>query len=233
MRLMPVSLTALLCLSACQSLPTQPPAEPAAAAAETDPANQRTTALLDAHNEQIAQLQQQVAELSRQVSSLEQQQQQLAQALDQRASATTGGSRQPAALPTGSTPTAAADNNQQQAYQQALRLYQGGFYNQALRHLSFAERSGNGSRTEQSALFLLMQSHEKLRNCESVILTGQRFAARFATNPQSAEALYSVGNCQWNMQQRDIARTTWRKLIQTYPQSAAARRANQRLTANR
>ncbi len=232
MRLMPVSLTALLCLSACQSLPTQPPAEPAAAAAESDPANQRTTTLLDAHNEQIAQLQQQVAELSRQVSSLEQQQQQLAQALDQRASAATGGSRQPAALPTG-TPTAAADNSQQQAYQQALRLYQGGFYNQALRHLSFAERSGNGSRIEQSALFLLMQSHEKLRNCESVILTGQRFAARFATNPQSAEALYSVGNCQWNMQQRDIARTTWRKLIQTYPQSAAARRANQRLTANR
>ena len=129
--------------------------------------------------------------------------------------------------------TAPQQWNAQQAYQQALRLYQGGFYNQALRHLSFAERSGNGSRIEQSALFLLMQSHEKLRNCESVILTGQRFAARFATNPQSAEALYSVGNCQWNMQQRDIARTTWRKLIQTYPQSAAARRANQRLTANR
>ena len=74
-----------------------------------------------------------------------------------------------------------------------------------------------------------MQSHEKLRNCESVILTGQRFATRFATNPKAAEALYSVGNCQWGMQQRDIARATWRKLMQTYPNSPAARRASQRI----
>ena len=108
-------------------------------------------------------------------------------------------------------------------------VWRGPMVSQALQQLRFAERSGSGGRTEQNALFLLMQSHEKLRNCESVILTGQRFATRFATNPKAAEALYSVGNCQWGMQQRDIARATWRKLMQTYPNSPAARRASQRI----
>ena len=215
---------AALCgLAACTALP---PAPPATAGSPQPP--QRIETELNAHNQQIGQLQQQVAELRSQISELQQRQQQLAQLLDARVAArrsTSQSSAEPAAAP--------AENPQEQAYQQALQLYRSGLYNQALQQLRFAERSGSGSRTEQNALFLLMQSHEKLRNCESVILTGQRFATRFAANPKAAEALYSVGNCQWGMQQRDIARVTWRKLIQTYPNSPAARRAGQRIQNNR
>ena len=215
---------AALCgLAACTALP---PASPTPADSPLPP--QRIETELNAHNQQIGQLQQQVAELRSQVSELQQRQQQLAQLLDARAASrrsTSHSSAEPAAAP--------AENLQEQAYQQALQLYRSGLYSQALQQLRFAERSGSGGRTEQNALFLLMQSHEKLRNCESVILTGQRFATRFAANPKAAEALYSVGSCQWSMQQRDIARVTWRKLIQTYPNSPAARRANQRIQNNR
>lgn len=216
---------AALCgLAACTALPPAPTTP-----ADNNPQPpQRIETELNAHNQQIGQLQQQVAELRSQISELQQRQQQLAQLLDARAAArrsTSQSSAEPAAAP--------AENPQEQAYQQALQLYRSGLYNQALQQLRFAERSGSGGRTEQNALFLLMQSHEKLRNCESVILTGQRFATRFAANPKAAEALYSVGNCQWGMQQRDIARVTWRKLIQTYPNSPAARRAGQRIQNNR
>ncbi|OAM17155.1 hypothetical protein A7P84_07725 [Eikenella corrodens] len=215
---------AALCgLAACTALPQ---ASPTPAGSPLPP--QRIETELNAHNQQIGQLQQQVAELRSQIGELQQRQQQLAQLLDTRAASrrsTSHSSAEPAA--------AQAENPQEQAYQQALQLYRSGLYSQALQQLRFAERSGSGSRTEQNALFLLMQSHEKLRNCESVILTGQRFATRFAANPKAAEALYSVGSCQWGMQQRDIARVTWRKLIQTYPNSPAARRAGQRIQNNR
>lgn len=215
---------AVLCgLAACTALP---PTRPSAAGSPQP--SQRIVTELTAHNQQISQLQQQIVELRGQISELQQRQQQLAQLLDARAASrrsTSHSSAEPATTP--------AENPQEQAYQQALQLYRSGLCSQALQQLRFAERSGSGGHTEQNALFLLMQSHEKLRNCESVILTGQRFAARFAANPKAAEALYSVGHCQWGMQQRDIARATWRKLMQTYPNSPAARRANQRIQNNR
>ncbi|MDO4694608.1 MAG: outer membrane protein assembly factor BamD [Eikenella sp.] len=213
---------ALLGLSACNAL--SPAAHPPAAAHA--PADKRIDAQLNAHTEQIGQLQQQIGELRRQIADL-QSKQQTAHAADSRPAR--GNTSVPAAPP----PAAAVQNSHEQAYRQARSLYQNGLYRQALQHLGFAERNGSGSQTEQNALFLLVQSHEKLRNCESVIIGGQRFAARFAASPQAAEALYSVGSCQWQMQQRDIARDTWRKLMQTYPDSPAARRAHQRMQNKR
>ncbi len=62
-------------------------------------------------------------------------------------------------------------------------------------------------------------------NFESVINIGNRFANRFRNSAQASEALFSVGSCQYRMQQQDIARDTWRKLIQIYPDSPAAKRA--------
>ena len=40
-------------------------------------------------------------------------------------------------------------------------------------------------------------------------------------------ASFAVGQCQWNIQQRDVARDTWRKLMRLYPASAAAKKAAQ------
>jgi len=35
-----------------------------------------------------------------------------------------------------------------------------------------------------------------------------------------------IGQCQYKLQQKDIARSTWRKLIQSFPNSEAAKRAS-------
>ena len=127
---------AALCgLAACTALP---PASPTPAGSPLPP--QRIETELNAHNQQIGQLQQQVAELRSQVSELQQRQQQLAQLLDTRAAArrsTSHTSAEPAAAP--------AENPQEQAYQQALQLYRSGLYSQALQQLRFAERSGSGA----------------------------------------------------------------------------------------
>ena len=74
-------------------------------------------------------------------------------------------------------------------------------------------------------MYLLMQSHQRLGNCESVINIGNRYISRFRNSSEAADAMFSIGECQWNMQQRDVARDTWRKLMLIYPDSAAAKKA--------
>ena len=74
-------------------------------------------------------------------------------------------------------------------------------------------------------MFLLLRSHYKLNNCESTINIGQRYVTIFRSTPEAAETMFIIGQCQWKMQQKDIARNTWRKLIHIYPDSAAAKRA--------
>ena len=76
-------------------------------------------------------------------------------------------------------------------------------------------------------MHLLLQSHQKLGNCQSVINIGNRYVSRFRNSPEAADTLFAVGQCQWNIQQRDVARDTWRKLMRLYPASAAAKKAAQ------
>lgn len=120
-------------------------------------------------------------------------------------------------------PTRSAAQSTQ--YNQALKQYKSGNYAAAVALLKGVDSGGNGGDTDRQSMYLLMQSHQSLGNCESVINIGNRFANRFRHSPQAAEALFSVGSCQYRMQQQDIARDTWRKLIQIYPDSAPAKRA--------
>ncbi|MBF0802790.1 MULTISPECIES: tol-pal system YbgF family protein [unclassified Neisseria] len=110
-------------------------------------------------------------------------------------------------------------------YDHALRQYRSGNYAAAIALLRGADSGGNGSDDAREQMYLLLQSHQRMGNCESVINIGNRFAKRFRNSPQASEALFGVGSCQYRMQQQDIARDTWRKLIQTYPDSPAAKRA--------
>nr|WP_231990466.1 tetratricopeptide repeat protein [Neisseria zoodegmatis] len=120
-------------------------------------------------------------------------------------------------------PTRSAAQSSQ--YEQALKQYKSGNYAAAVALLKGVDGGGNGGDTDRQSMYLLMQSHQNLGNCESVINIGNRFATRFRNSSQAAEALFSVGSCQYRMQQQDIARDTWRKLIQIYPDSASAKRA--------
>ncbi|MDO4226960.1 tol-pal system YbgF family protein [Neisseria sp.] len=110
-------------------------------------------------------------------------------------------------------------------YDNALKHYHSGNYAAAIALLRGADSGGNGSDDARQRMYLLLQSHQRMGNCESVINIGNRFANRFRNSAQASEALFSVGSCQYRMQQQDIARDTWRKLIQIYPDSPAAKRA--------
>lgn len=134
----------------------------------------------------------------------------------------------PAAAPAANrTPSAA--HTAPHTLQQAQVYYRNGDYAAAAQTLSQADSGGNGSETDRQSMYLLLQSQQKLGNCESVINIANRYVSRFRASPEAAEALFAVGQCQWNMQQRDIARDTWRKLTATYPDSPAARRAIRQL----
>ena len=66
---------------------------------------------------------------------------------------------------------------------------------------------GNGSEIARRNMYLLLQSQQRLGNCESVIEIGNRYANRFATARKSPDAMYSIGQCQYKLQQKDIARS--------------------------
>ena len=111
----------------------------------------------------------------------------------------------------------------------ARTQYRAGNYAAVIKTLHQADDGGRGTETDRQSMFLLLQSHYKLAQCESAINIGQRYITYFRTSPEAAEALFLIGQCQWQMQQKDIARHTWRKLIRMYPDSAAAKRAAQQL----
>lgn len=112
---------------------------------------------------------------------------------------------------------------------QAQTAYRQGRYQDVLQLLAAADNGGSGNETDRRKMQLLLQSQQRLDNCQSVIVIGQRYAVLFSGKSGAADALYSVGQCQWRIQQRDIAADTWRKLLRTYPDSQAAKRAAARL----
>lgn len=137
---------------------------------------------------------------------------------------------QPASLPEKAqeVPTLAeiapiASNND--VYVSAQKAYQQREYRKVVNLLRSADSGGDGSVSARKQMYLLLLAHQKLQNCQSVISIGQRLAGQFSGSNESAEAQFMVGQCQWSIQQRDIAKETWRRLIASQPQSAAAKRA--------
>ncbi|WP_308031792.1 tetratricopeptide repeat protein [Neisseria cinerea] len=112
----------------------------------------------------------------------------------------------------------------QSLYNQALKHYKNGRFAAAAALLKGAD-GGDGGSIAQRSMYLLLQSRARMGNCESVIEIGGRYANRFKDSPTAPEAMFKIGECQYRLQQKDIARATWRSLIQTYPSSPAAKRA--------
>lgn len=111
--------------------------------------------------------------------------------------------------------------------EQAEKSYAQGDYPTVLTQLRGADDGGDGSVEAQQKMWLLLQSNHKLKKCQSVIHIGQRFVSRFAQHERAPEALFMVGQCQWDIQQQDIARDTWRNLIRRYPSSSFVVQATQ------
>lgn len=173
-------------------------------------------------------LQDQIDQLSATVDALEQQVRQLHTRIIQLEQRPTGRTTASARTPrlAAHRPAAPATDT---ILQQAQTAYRQNQYPTVLQLLADADGGGSGQNTDRQKMQLLLNSHLHLGNCQSVIDIGQRYAILFAGQSGAAEALYSVGQCQWQIQQRDVARDTWRKLMRTYPQSQAAKRAAARI----
>ena len=178
-------------------------------------------------NEQFEQLAIQVSRLENQVAELHERVEQLEQRIAASAKRPTRVRvNKPIAPPfQGSLKTENAPSLLEKAQQQ----YRAQQYQAATATLREADGGGDGSETAQKSMFLLLQAHQKLNHCQSVINIGQRYATRFSGSLNAPEALSLVAQCQWRIQQQDIARDTWRKIIQQYPKRPAASRARNQI----
>lgn len=220
LRRLPALWFGALILTACTTV-TPPPAStaPSQPVAHTT-GNNDSISSADLAETELASLQAQLDGMQEQINALRHQQHALTQLVSNRGHV----------LTTTASHTGSAGAPSRLA--QARQLYQAGLYTQAVRLLKGADSGGNGGLDARQSMFLLMQSHWHLNNCESVINIGNRFANRFANSPQAPDALYLVGQCQARLQQKDMARTTWRKITGQYPNSAAAKRAGKLLNGH-
>ena len=211
--------------AACAAPPTMPP--PAPRQPENPPIAPSLPYPETTPNEQFEQLAIQVSRLENQVAELHERVEQLEQRIAASAKRPTRVRvNKPIAPPfQGSLKTENAPSLLEKAQQQ----YHAQQYQAATATLREADSGGDGSETAQKSMFLLLQAHQKLNHCQSVINIGQRYAARFSGSPNAPEALSLVAQCQWRIQQQDIARDTWRKIIQQYPKSPAAARARNQI----
>ncbi|MBP6563345.1 MAG: tetratricopeptide repeat protein [Neisseriaceae bacterium] len=139
----------------------------------------------------------------------------------------------PVAPSTPSAPTAPSEAiptkphavTDQSIHQQALSQFQQQDYVAMVGLLKAYANGGNGSQAAQGNMFLLSAAHFQLGNCETAINIGRRFANDYKQHPDAPKALYNMANCQLGMKQNDVAKTTLRNLIRTYPNSKEAQRA--------
>ena len=181
-------------------------------------------------NEQFEQLAIQVSRLENQVAELHERVEQLEQRLAASAKRPTRvHSNKPIAPPFASHQGSLKTETSSSQLEKAQQQYSQQQYQAATLTLREADSGGDGSETAQKSMFLLLQAHQKLNHCQSVINIGQRYATRFSGSLNAPEALSLVAQCQWRIQQQDIARDTWRKIIQQYPKSPAASRARNQI----
>lgn len=226
-------LTSVLTLTACASTAPATP-EPTQTASASSPLpypeinrNEQFEQLAV----QVTRLEQQISQLQARVQELEQQRPPEPKAMPPKPNARRVVPRQQTVSHKSSlkTPPPPVSPHASNTLQTAQKQYQSGNYHAVIHILRDADGGGNGSEHARQAMFLLLQSQQKVGNCQSVINIGQRYASLFNRHSSAASALFSVGECQWNIQQQDIAKDTWRTLIRIYPNSAAARLAEQRV----
>ncbi|WP_369582124.1 tetratricopeptide repeat protein [Kingella oralis] len=222
-----LSLTALvLATAACATPPTTPPPRQP----ETPPIAPSLPYPETTPNEQFEQLAIQVSRLENQVAELQERVEQLEQRLAASVKRPTRvHSNKPIAPPFANHQGSLKTENASSRLEKAQQQYRAQQYQAATATLREADSGGDGSETAQKSMFLLLQAHQKLNHCQSVINIGQRYATRFSGSLNAPEALSLVAQCQWRIQQQDIARDTWRKIIQQYPKSPAASRARNQI----
>lgn len=122
-----------------------------------------------------------------------------------------------------------ASPEEEGAYLTAFDALKNGKYDDAIRGFrSLLERWPRG-RYADNALYWSGEAYYVKRDYRSALGAFQAVLQRFPQSPKGPDAMLKVGLSQIELKQDAQGRATLRKLVETYPQSNAARLAQQRL----
>ncbi|WP_434777642.1 tetratricopeptide repeat protein [Neisseria sp. Ec49-e6-T10] len=214
-------LSLILLLSACAHIPTQTDTPPTIKTVEQQLQEIRLAQESFATKDAVNSLHDKVAQLTAENKLLQEQINELKSSkLIKKTTAPSS---------TANIPDTTNTQTNQSIYQTALKLYQNKQYLSAIDLLKPFAFGSDHSEEAQKAMYLLSLAHQKLRHCDAAIDISKRFTELFAQNSKAPEALYNMATCQTYLQQKDIAKETFKTLIKQYPNSNAAKRAEHKL----
>lgn len=111
--------------------------------------------------------------------------------------------------------------------QESKKLFNLKQYTQAATKLQTYIKDNSQAEDISDAMWLLAQSHEKLKHCESSMQVSKEFIRNYPKHNSAPSAYLLIAKCQTIMQQKDTARNTLQKLIAAYPNSYEAKKAAQ------
>lgn len=143
----------------------------------------------------------------------------------------TPGAPAPTTTPGSGAPAATATDpaQEQAAYQLAFNLLKEGRYQRAIGQFQeFLARYPGGTYAD-NAQYWLGEANYVTRNFTQAIDEFRKVLTGFPDSPKGADALLKIGYAQYELQQWQDARATLTEIGQRYPQSTAARLAENRL----
>lgn len=124
----------------------------------------------------------------------------------------------------------AASPEEESAYLTAFDSLKNGKYDEAIRGFrGVLERWPNG-RYADNALYWTGEAYYVKRDYKSALTAFQTVGQRFPTSSKAPDSLLKVGLSQLELKQNAEAQSTLERVVQMYPQTNAARLAQQRLS---
>ncbi len=134
--------------------------------------------------------------------------------------------------PSGQSPTgeeAAADPQEQAAYDGAIDLFRKGQYKEAAESLAAFATLYPNSALVPTAQFYLGSSRYALKDYKTAISDLQAMVKSAPDNARAPDALLVVAGSQIELNDRAGAKTTLQRIVQNYPSTPAAETAGKRL----
>ncbi|SFF32194.1 tol-pal system protein YbgF [Fontimonas thermophila] len=139
-----------------------------------------------------------------------------------------GGAPPPVTISSGS----GASPEEEGAYLTAFDALKNGKYDEAIRGFRALLEKWPQGRYADNALYWSGEAYYVKRDYKSALLAFQAVLQRFPNSPKAPDAMLKTGLVQLDLKQEAEGRATLKRLVETYPQSNAAKLAQQRLGAN-
>lgn len=125
-----------------------------------------------------------------------------------------------------------ASPEEEGAYLTAFDALKNGKYDEAIRGFRALLEKWPQGRYADNALYWSGEAYYVKRDYKSALSAFQAVLQRFPASPKGPDAMLKAGLTQIDLKQESEGRATLQRLVETYPQSNAARLAQQRLGGN-